>query len=318
MTPSNHECPTCQAPVGYPCTGDGSNGGHRFHDARREAAIPQDSAPETASLGSRARARQAVEIRTQGGATIGLSLLKGDAGLLSVHGGDTRTDYRAAVLHGSDMDRLGEALLGSAGGEGGQEAPLPSNVPAAMLRLVRAARDLLGVAGNFAESRELGKALDPFDFVDDAGELEEACTDAHPGVPERPQCASCDHWEGGVQGDPEQGLCRRLPPVWVAQPFAAETQWPETRGIDYCGEHSELSLVISGEPLTANVAGEDLRTWEPIKVASDPYMDAVRSAAEGLGASPAGFGLWNVPCYPELTNGQLLDAWAAQKARGRA
>lgn len=38
-----------------------------------------------------------------------------------------------------------------------------------------------------------------------------------------------------------------------------------------------------------------------------PRLSPVEVAARRLGATPAGFGLWNLPGYPELTTGQLLQ-----------
>lgn len=42
-------------------------------------------------------------------------------------------------------------------------------------------------------------------------------------------CKTCRFWLGAVQGDPNHGLCQRFPPTI--------TQWAETFGHDWCGEH---------------------------------------------------------------------------------
>lgn len=45
------------------------------------------------------------------------------------------------------------------------------------------------------------------------------------------------------------------------------------------------------------------------------YADQLVRAAKAMNAQPSDmFGLWNVPGYPELTNGQLLDVWRQRSA----
>jgi hypothetical protein len=125
--------------------------------------------------------------------------------------------------------------------------------------------------------------------------------------PERPTCASCEHWDDDQDGE---GLHS---PV--------ETVWPRTTERSWCGQHSSLSVVIegvrdrrddfhSGDPL-APVTEFRWADHQPPAGAPQPlaWLSMVADAAQLLDASKSpGLipGLWLVGGR-ELTEGQLID-----------
>lgn len=68
----------------------------------------------------------------------------------------------------------------------------------------------------------------------------------------RPTCGSCDHWDRAEPNawQAEKGLaygvCRLNPPGLDSQGCTA---WPQTESVNWCGQHSQLALVITGEAL---------------------------------------------------------------------
>lgn len=57
-----------------------------------------------------------------------------------------------------------------------------------------------------------------------------------PRYPLDASCRSCRFWLGGVQGDPDHGLCRRYPPRIPPSGDPFESQQPETGAGEFCDE----------------------------------------------------------------------------------
>lgn len=48
------------------------------------------------------------------------------------------------------------------------------------------------------------------------------------------KCANCKYWKPEYQHDYTEGICRRMPPTAHIRKDC--TAWPETTGLDWCGE----------------------------------------------------------------------------------
>lgn len=60
---------------------------------------------------------------------------------------------------------------------------------------------------------------------------------------ERPTCKTCSFRPSGTK-------CRRFPPLAAV---GAAALWPSTKDDDWCGEHPELSIEVTGAPLAVTV-----------------------------------------------------------------
>lgn len=148
---------------------------------------------------------------------------------------------------------------------------------------------------------------------------------------QRPWCETCDHWDAQMAPDftTAKGLCRLNAPLVTGGLYGPErTLWPTTDAADWCGQHSALSIEITGESLAdpdwpgAAAISEHwrgvLRGEEPVRPvpiepegtlydahladATEPHWHIVQNVAQRLGATrvPGQPGLWNVPSHARM------------------
>lgn len=130
---------------------------------------------------------------------------------------------------------------------------------------------------------------------------------------DRPTCASCDHWDGGLNGG--RGQCRVNPPLTGVQalglppsareeiPQALDGAWPITTEADWCGQHSSLSVIT----MEAHDAGNtSLWPQKDERTGLQRLADAAISLNATRRNEPGTPG-WRVPGHGILTDAELLS-----------
>ncbi len=207
--------------------------------------------------------------------------------------------------------------------------------------------------------RGLSRAMD--EFVDASRVVHSPSepaneTTMHEAKWDRPTCGSCDHWEPHPDDPGQPGQCRLNAPVVTGGLHGPErTLWPTVDVMDWCGQHSQLAVVITGEvaefemdrasdqdvsdylhgrwngaytrkavEVGEAISAETIAAWnlQPgAVVEAAPHWHHVLDVAQRLGAhrSAKRPGRWNVPAFGrlEITAQELLDLGRAAADQGR-
>lgn len=153
------------------------------------------------------------------------------------------------------------------------------------------ATELLGAFEAGEDSRDVAQAAEPSNTETAEPAAPAFLREDYEPAPGRPTCASCDHWEGAAQGDPEHGLCRLNPPQSGAFDCSL---WPETQGHDYCGQHSDRAMIITGSPCA-------VEPWEREGRVPPGYADSWDRPPEAV--ARAGTLTWAVAQVGAVANG---------------